>query len=149
MYRPEIVLKATEKLINQIKSDWQKYNEFRKKAIEYLQELFPDFKVVDVNKRVFEKPYFWIEIPEDIKSFKELKEYVSKYPYIFAKYMQDEGNKTYAYLTVSKTTKKGKEIAKKWKEKFGEYEKPCIRYEFGWYGKDIYSLFEKTQIKTV
>ena len=146
MYRPEIVLKATPKLINLIKSDWEKYNEFRKKAIEYLQGLFPDFEVVDVNERAFNKPYFWIRVPEEIKSFKELKEYVSKYPHIIAKGMHEQDGKAYGYLTISIGSKKGKEIEKEWRERFGDYEEACIRYDFGWYGKDIYDKLDFHQI---
>ncbi len=146
MYRPEIVLKATPKLINLIKSDWQKYNEFRKKAIEYLQGIFSEFTVVDVNERCFDKPYFWIRVPENIKSFNELKEYVSVYPYVITKRMQEQNGKSYAYLTISRGTKEGKRIAEEWERKFKEYGQPCIRYEFGWYGKDIYSELSFHQV---
>ncbi len=147
MYKPEITLKATDKLLNLIKSDWQKYNEFREKAIEYLQELFPDLEVVDVNERTFNKPYFWIRVPKGIKSFAELKNYVSvKYPHILVKGMHEQDGNSYGYLTISIRNKKGKEIEKEWKEKFQDYEQSCIRYEFGWYGKDVYSNLNFHQI---
>jgi len=48
MYKPEIVLKATEKLKNQIKSNYEKWKEFQEKGKEHIRNEF------DVKEKVIE-----------------------------------------------------------------------------------------------
>ena len=52
----------------------------------------------------------------------------------------------HGYLTISVRSKKGKQIKKEWGEKFQGYEQPCIRYEFAWYGKNVYSNLNLHQV---
>jgi len=71
---------------------------------------------------------------------------VSIYPHIIARTMEKEDGSKYAYLTISRATKEGKEIATEWVRRFKEYEQPCLRYEFSWYGKGIYGNLDFHQV---
>ncbi|WP_457628651.1 hypothetical protein [Persephonella sp.] len=127
MYRPEIVLKATDKLIGTIKSDWKKFNEYRKKAVEFLSRE-TGLPVVSVNEYVFQKPYFWVELPQKVVSFSEAKKYLMDKPYLPLKRVEEEDCTRYAYLSVDTRYKKGKQLLDKWKEFIRDYEKPVVRY---------------------
>jgi len=147
MYKPEITLKATERLKNLIKSDSEKWREWISENKEYIKkELKIQENILDVYPS-FETPRFWVKIdknqienflgkpsPQGIVTFSMAKAYYSKInPIIKVIGVKEVKDNFIADLTLDKRTKQAKAFIQKWKEKFKDYEKPVNRYLLGDY----------------
>ncbi len=147
MYRPEIVLKATDKLKNQIKSDFEKWKEWIEKNKEYLKkELKIQENILDIYPS-FETPRFWVKLdknqiesflgkpaPQGVITFDMVKVYYSKInPIIKVIGVEEVENNFVADLTIDRRTKQAKTFIQNWQSKFKDYENPVNRYLIGDY----------------
>ena len=147
MYKPEITLKATDKLKKQIKSDFEKWKEWIEKSKEYLKkELKIQENILDIYPS-FETPRFWVKLdknqiesflgkpaPQGVITLDMVKAYYSKInPIIKVIGVEEVENGFVADLTVDRRTKQAKDFIQKWQKEFKDYEKPVNRYLLGDY----------------
>ena len=146
MYKPEIILKSTEKLKNQIKFDYEKWKEFQEKGKEFIKsELGVKEKIIEIEPE-FDRPFFWVKLDKKeiekligkqlkVLTFDAVKFYYSKInPHLkVIKVEENEEGISFARLTVNRQTKEGKKLSNKWSNHFEEYEQPVLRYIFGIY----------------